>query len=231
METTWSESICDYGMVEINDIRVTEGLANDPALFFRKMALYLKNAIPMFGKPPEEKARLKGTEPKYDAYTCTVETAGEQTIETGKTGYELCSVEVIRLDKFGNPVSAPVEGASYDPETGTVTVPEGQTAGDRLDINFYTDGVFPVELSYSEKQILGLCLQYVWESRFAGDWLNRVPKPKGKSFEVPASAPQTRADTERLTFLKRQIDGKVRSYAQSIAYNNVVPQSLRLKIE
>lgn len=45
MGTTWSEIICDYGMVLINDIRLTEELANDPALFFRKMALYLKNAI------------------------------------------------------------------------------------------------------------------------------------------------------------------------------------------
>ena len=218
-------------MVLIDDIRLTEELANDPALFFRKMALYLKNAIPMFGKPPEEKARLRGTEPQYDSFTYTVEVPGEQTIETGKTGYELCSAETVRLDKFGNPVSIPVPGTAYDAQTGTVTVPDGQMPGDRLDINFYTDGVFPVELSYSEKQILGLCLQYVWEARFAGDWLNRVPKPRGKSFEMPASAPQTRADTERLILLKRQIDGKVRSYAQSIAYDNVVPREKRFTIE
>ena len=140
-------------------------------------------------------------------------------------------MEVIRIDKFGNPVSAPVEGTSYDPETGIVTVPDGQAVWDRLDINFYTDGVFPVELSYSEKEILGLCLQYIWESRYAGDWLNRVPKPKGKSFDVPSSAPQTRADTERLQYLKYQINGKIRSYMQGIAYQNVVPPTKKLIIE
>lgn len=230
MGTAWSEIICDYGMVLINDIRLTEELANDPALFFRKMSLYLKNAIPMFGKPPEEKARLCGTEPRYDSYTFTVQEDGEQTIETGMTGYELCSVEIIRLDKFGNPVSVPVQGTTYDAETGTVTIPEGPEVWDRLDINFYTDGAFPVELSYSEKEILGLCLQYIWESRYAGDWLNRVPKPKGKSFDVPSSAPQTRADTERLQFLKYQINGKIRSYMQSLAYQNVVPPAKQLTI-
>lgn len=36
MGTTWSEIICDYGMVLINDIRLTEELANDPALFSEK---------------------------------------------------------------------------------------------------------------------------------------------------------------------------------------------------
>ena len=229
MGTMWAEVICDFGMVQINDVRLEEELQNNPALFFRKMALYLKNAIPRFNKPPEEQIRLTGTPPQYDSYSFTTTEEGEQTISTDLMGYELCSVQLIQTDAFGNPEATPVAGFQYDAETGVVTVPSGLAVGSVLSIDFYTDGTFDNDLLPEEKEILGICLQMVWENRFSGSWLDRVPKPKGKSFDIPSEAPQTNANTNRMKFLQKQLNSKMRAYSQMIAYQNVVPVNKQLQ--
>lgn len=229
MGTMWAEVICDFGMVQINDVRLEEELQNNPALFFRKMALYLKNAIPRFNKPPEEQGRLTGTPPSYDDYSFTTTEEGEQTINTDLTGYSIFSVQQIQVDQFGNPESTPLAGCQYDAETGVVTVPAGLAVGSVLSIDFYTDGEFDNDLSLDEKEILGMCLQMVWENRFSGNWLDRVPKPKGKSFDIPSEAPQTNANTSRMKFLQKELNGKMRAYSQMIAYQNVVPVNKQLQ--
>lgn len=49
--TGWSEIICHYAMLLINDDRMTDKLKNDPAKFFREMSLYMRSAIPRFNRP------------------------------------------------------------------------------------------------------------------------------------------------------------------------------------
>ena len=53
MGTSWAEVITNSAMVYIDDLRLREDLAVNPAQFFRKMALYMNQAIPLLNRPPE----------------------------------------------------------------------------------------------------------------------------------------------------------------------------------
>lgn len=79
--TGWSEIICDYAMLFIDDERMTEKLRNDPARFLREMSLFMRSAIPRFNRPTEIIPWLKlGEGPKYDSFLWTVpEKAEEET--------------------------------------------------------------------------------------------------------------------------------------------------------
>ena len=41
MGTKWSEIISNHAMLEIDDVRLQEEAASDPAAFLRRMSLYL----------------------------------------------------------------------------------------------------------------------------------------------------------------------------------------------
>lgn len=72
--TAYSEIICDYFMVQQEDVRLQDEMDENPAGFLRKMALYMKNAIPMFNRPPEAKTWLAHTDPDFeDSETQTVQ--------------------------------------------------------------------------------------------------------------------------------------------------------------
>ena len=69
MGTSWSEIISDHAMVFIDDVRLTDQAAESPVRFLRRMSLYMKNAIPVFTRPPEMVDYLKEglPEPAYVA--------------------------------------------------------------------------------------------------------------------------------------------------------------------
>ena len=50
--TTWAE-ICAAAMVYIDDVRLTEQLAISPALYYRRMSLFVSSALSELNKPPE----------------------------------------------------------------------------------------------------------------------------------------------------------------------------------
>lgn len=70
MSVAYSEIICDYFMIQQEDVRLQDEMDENPAKFFRKMALYMKNGIPMFNRPPEAKKWLAHTDPDWDDYEC-----------------------------------------------------------------------------------------------------------------------------------------------------------------
>lgn len=228
MGTAWSEVITEYAMVEINDIRLNDKLVENPALFFREMALYMRNAIPRFNLPQEEQAWLSYTSPKFDSYEYVSDGVGT-TVHTGKTGYELFCAEIITTDKFGNPAASAIVGASYDAESGDVTLPDGIANGTPISMDFYADGFFENDLSGEEKRILGLCVQLVWENRFSGEWLNRIGKAKDKTFSTPNENEGTKANTARMLLLSKTLNSEMRRYAQNLKYNSVVPRGCRLR--
>ena len=59
MGTSWSEVICNYAMPVIDDVRLTDQMNENPALFLRRMSLYMDLAIPMLSRPPSLDALLK----------------------------------------------------------------------------------------------------------------------------------------------------------------------------
>lgn len=225
-KTTFIDVICNHAMVEIADIRLQNDMQTSQARFFRKMALYMLNAIPRFNRPPEAREWLKFTAPVYDDYDYTVPEdyiSGDITIETGMTGFEIVTALRLQNTGYGTYEFIPFTGIAYDAETGNVTIPGGEiSAGDNIAIDFYTDGYFDRELGYDMKDILGLLVQYVWEQRFSNDFLLQQPKIKDKSFDVGNEANHMRAATERMRFLSERINQRLKSFEQNIAYRNVV---------
>lgn len=222
MGTTWSEIITDYAMVEIDDLRMRAELQDNPALFFRGMSLYIKNAIPYFNNPPEMQQWLKNTPPSFaDYYWTAVASESETVVQTGFPGYDLVSIQVISTDENGTATTTPYTGATYDSETGDVTFPADLVNGTQFQIDFYTDGRFDNELTGEEKRILGLCVDYVWNTRFSGNWLNMQPKIQDANFSVGSEANYTRSQTERMRQKRIALNDEIHKYAQNIAYREI----------
>lgn len=224
MGTSWASVITDDAMLIINDIRLNTELAENPALFFRKMSFYMKNAVPRFNRPPEMKEWLGYTEPVFNAAIHTVieETTENLVIELGLTGYDLMSAGTLTDDVYGNPVYTSIPEATYNADTGSVTIPATESdpiqAGTVISMDFYTDGTFDNELTAAQRRILALCIQYAWEMGFVNDWLNRTPRAKDRSFDAGNVSNQTRANTERLNAVRRTLDDEMTGYAQSCEY-------------
>lgn len=223
MGTSWASVITDNALLIINDLRLNRELAENPALFFRKMAFYMKDAIPRFHRPPEIRDWLIYTEPSYDSLTVSVDEkkTADFTLETTVPGYEIMSAGIMTEDVYGNPVYTPAE-AGYNAETGDITIhasaDEPVEAGTVFSFDFYTDGVFANDLTDAQKRILALCLQDAWEAAFSNEWLNRVPRAKDRSFDAGNVANQTRSNTERRAAIKRQLDDALAAYEQNCAY-------------
>lgn len=221
--TGWSEIICDYAMLFINDDRMADKLKNNPARFFREMSLYMRSAIPRFNRPVEAAQWLKkGSPPRFDSFLWTApgDSTGPITVPTGITGYELCSVVLRGADRYGNPTESPVS-LRYDPDTGDAIL-DSVIPGGVYDMDFYADGVFENELTSEMKRILGLCVQAVWEARFTSAWLPREAKVTDRSFTPPNEANWTRAQEEKRRSLEATLNEELRNYEQNCAYLNTV---------
>lgn len=223
--TTFSEVITDFAMVQIDDERLQALLAENPARFFRKMSLYMINAIPRFTHPPEARIWLRFTAPTFDDYTYTVtgEEDGQAEVETGITGYSIASAVYTMDDGYGGLMDVPVPILSSDPETGALTIEISEDIPPETPImlDFYTDGLFDRELDYRVKRILGLCVQLEWEMRFVNAFLIQTPKIKDKSFDVGSESNLTRANTERIRMLTDNLNDEMRKFAQDVAYADV----------
>lgn len=233
MGTSWASVITDDALLIINDLRLNDELAENPALFYRKMSFYMKHAIPRFNRPPEMKEWLTYTEPTYAdaAYTATEDMTTTATVQTGLTGFDLMCAGIVTEDVYGNPVYTPFAGASYDSGTGDVTLAASEenpiAAGTAFSFDLYTDGTFDNDLTDAQRRILALCIQYGWETAFVNDWLNRAPRAKDRSFDAGNVSSQVRANTERANAVRRTLDDEMTGYAQSCAYMQAVPGSGR----
>lgn len=222
MGTAWAEIVTDYAMVEIDDIRLNEELALDPALFFRRMALYLKNAVPFFTCPPQVAGRLAYTAPQWEDTEWTSPGGAGQEADTGLVGFEMMSAVKKTVNCDGTVDLAAYSGAEYDPETGKVTFPDDVAAGTVFALDFYTDGTFDADLTETEKRILSLCTALVWTQRFSTNWLNMQPKVQDQNFAVGSEAQHMRAATDRVSQLRAQVSAEIRKYEQDAAYRKTV---------
>lgn len=223
MPTSFSEIIVEYAMLEIDDIRLQENLQENPALFFRRMTAYLKNAIPYFSSPPQMHERLEYVSPVWDDYVWEgVASATKTVVATEKTGYELMSVQIMKHGPDDVVFAIPYSEATYDPDTGNVTFPPGVGDGEVFEMDFYTDGYFNVDLNNEEKRILGLCVSLVWYERFSTNWLNMQPKLQDQNFSLTNEGTHIRAVTERIKEVRSSLNGEIRKYEQNLAYARTV---------
>ena len=234
MGTAFSEIISDFAMVEIDDIRLRQQAQETPALFYRRMWLYLQNAIPLFNRPPEMRAYLLNDlqAPTFDnvEWVSTESSTTEQSVvDTGKTGYELFSCAVVSYDNAGNVEMIPYTDAKYDSESGEVTFPMQAEAGIIYTMDFYSDGSFAKALTIAQKRLLGLCCATVWYERFAGNWLNMQPKIIDKSFETRSEHAWITANTSRLKELRASLSGELMKYEQDCEYVATIKNPKQLK--
>lgn len=227
MGTPWSEVICNFAMPLIDDVRLTDQMGENPALFFRRMVLYMDLALPMLSRPPELDSYLRYelVKPIYDDYlwVSTEESLeGETTIETGMTGYELFSCSLRETDESGVVISTPVSDVTYDSETGAVTFPKQETAGLEYNIDFYTDGSFYHDLTDAQKRLIGLAVAVVWDERFSRNWLSISMKIKDSSFETVNESNYMREAQNRLFMNRHLLNDELRKYEQDLAYSNTV---------
>lgn len=234
MGTPWTEIICNYAMQVMDDVRLIDQMGENPALFFRRMALYMDLAIPMVSRPPELDSYLNYelVKPVYDdmIWRSTSESLeGETTVETTMTGYDLFSCSLREVDDSGVVTSTPVSGVTYDPETGTIVFPQQETVGLEYNVDFYTDGSFYYDLTEAQKRLLGLAIGVVWDERFSRNWLNLTMKVKDASFDTVNESNYMREVQNRLFMNRHLLNDELRKYEQDVAYKNTVTPKTQLR--
>ena len=225
MGTKWSEIISEHAMVDINDVRLIERAQMNPARFYREMALYMKNGIPVFNRPPEIKQwlELDMIAPAWgdEVWSSTIESTMEETaVETGMTGYDVFSCVRVEWLENGEAIETPYRGASYDAETGIVTFEAQDAAGVEYSLEFYRDGEFAHELTATQKRILGLCVASAWDERFFRDWLADVAKAHDRSFEAPNEPQYIEKSVKKKAANRSLLNEELRKYEQDCVYLN-----------
>ena len=229
MATTW-EQIYAAAMMPIDDIRLQEQMEISPALFYRRMSLYVTAAMPLLSRPPELLTYLAKdmVTPMYDDYewTSTAESAlAETVVETGMVGYELCSCVISEILDDGRVLQIPYE-VTYDAETGDVTFPIQDNEGITYQLDFYTDGSF-ADLSEIQIRLFAQAIALVWDERFTNSWLNRQPKINDSSFTTVNEANYTEKTSQAHLRREQAFNDELKHYEQLCAYKSRVNYGIR----
>lgn len=224
MSTAW-EPIETQAMTYIkNDLSLDWDMKNRLAVFYNRMAAYMEWAIPLFNRPPEILLKLRDiTAPDFEDvdYTPTEAQEAPVTIETGLTGFDICSCGLVAKDQFGSAEYTPVS-CVYDSASGDVVVNMALTADDTLSINLYKGGAFAADLNRTEQTILAYGIYAAWEHRFDNNAIERTSKIRDSSFTTISEASQTNANTARQREVMQQFYGMLRHYERNRNYIETV---------
>lgn len=228
--TAWSD-IMSAALVQIDDVRLQEQLAVSPAQFYRRMAAMVKQALPLLCRPPELLAYLKRgmVAPMWDDFeweSTEASTEKETVVDTGKTGFALCSVASVQTDGSGRTTLTPYPDAVYDAATGNVTFPAQLSQGISYELDFYSDGEFP-DLTETQMRLFALAVACVWDERFSRTWLNMTPKIHDSSFETVNEANYIDKVDKRLQNNRQSLNDELRHYEQDCAYAATVRDGVR----
>lgn len=218
-------------MVIIDDIRLQEQLSVNPALFYRRMSMYVDAAMPLLSSPPQLYEYIFGsyTKPTYDEYywTTTFDSLTEAvTVSTEKTGYDLCSIVVIDADNNAIPYTEAV----YNSETGEITFPMQESEGLEYEMDFYKDGQI-ADLTPTMMRLFSLAIAIIWDERFSRNWLNITEKIKDSSFQTVNESNYIDKTTVRMKENRQAFQDEMRKYEQNAAYKTVVsPYSYKMKL-
>lgn len=215
--------VIQLAMTIIDDVRLTQQLGENPALFYRRMSGYVNLAIPMLSSPPELYSFITGnyTAPTYtDSTWISTEASLEAAVEydTGNIGYDVCSVSVYSED--GQTVT-PYTEAEYDSETGIVTFPI-QTAEDiTYELDFYKDGSV-ADLTPQMMRLFALAIVVMWNERLDNNWLNIQPKIKDSSFSTINESNYIDKMTARSKEKRLEFTDELKKFEQTVMYQKIV---------
>lgn len=224
MATSWAD-IVTASLVQIDDVRLEEQMAVSPAQFYRRMSALITQAMPLLARPPELLAELKKSmqAPSYGDYewqSTEESTTQSVAVDTGMLGYDLCSVTQRVMHPNGTITLLPYAGATYNAETGVVTMPIQASAYQNYDFDFYTDGSF-MDLTETQMRLFALAVAIVWDERFSRTWLSMTAKIHDDSFKTVNEANYIQQTTKRLHDNRIAFDHEMRAYEQLCAYNGV----------
>lgn len=224
MATSWAE-IDAAAMVLIDDIRLQEQLEVSPALYYRRMSLFVQTAMPLLSRPPELLGYLTGSavQPEYGDYewTSTEDSTTQQTVvATGMIGFDLCSCVINEVLDDGRVLQTPY-AVTYDAETGNVTFPIQPSAGILYQMDFYKDGSFAT-LSPAQIKLFASAIALVWDERFVQTWLNRTPKINDSSFATVNEANYTEKTSQAHLRREQAFHEELKHYEQLCAYQSRV---------
>lgn len=221
--TGWSKVI-KSAKVLIDDVRWDRELAVSPARFFRAKSDWVRLALPLLNRPPNLQSMIQNgmTEPQYDSYSYAVteDISGSVTIETGLTGYEIASAVLYGADGASE---TPISGVQYDKTSGAVTVNLNASAGQSVEIDFYTDGQFP-DLSDTLMRLFALSVAVVWDERFDDNWLNMQQKIHDSSFSTANEGNYAEKISQRRERNRAAFTEELKQYEQNVAYLSRVPK-------
>lgn len=221
--TGWSQVIAK-AKVLIDDVRWDRELAVDPARFYRAKSDYVLLALPLLNRPPNLQAAIKNgmALPQYDSYSypITEDISGNLTIETGMTGYEIASVVIRGADGISE---TPVTAFVYDADSGNVKAEITASAGQSVEIDFYTDGQF-ADLSDTQMRLFALAVAVVWDERFDNNWLNMQQKIHDSSFSTANEGNYAEKISQRRERNRAAFTEELKQYEQNVAYLSRVPQ-------
>lgn len=221
--TGWSQVIAK-AKVLIDDVRWDRELAVDPARFYRAKSDYVLLALPLLNRPPNLQAAIKNgmTLPQYDSYSYVVteDVSDTMTFDTDMTGFEIASVTIRGADGISE---TPVFSISYDPENGAVTAEITASAGQSVEIDFYTDGQF-ADLSDTQMRLFALAVAVVWDERFDNNWLNMQQKIHDSSFSTANEGNYAEKISQRRERNRAAFTEELKQYEQNVAYLSRVPQ-------
>lgn len=221
MATAWSEVI-NAAMQALDDERWREQITVSPAQFYRAKSDSVLFALPLLNSPPELLDYLEKDMvlPQYDDFSweSTMDSlSGETAVETGLMGYDLMSC-IVR--SAGGTAALPYPEASYDPETGIVTMPQQQESGVEYDFDFYKDGSFQT-LTNSQLRLFALGVCVAWDEQFSRSWLNLQPKIHDSSFSTVNEANYMDKLTIRLRENRQSFNDELHKYEQLCAYKTM----------
>ena len=219
MGTTWEELELRATTYIKNDLSLDWDKANRLPVFFNRMMAYMIEAIPKFNRPPEMLAKLSAyTAPQFESVSYTTVDGEDQEVDTGVLGATVVSAGIIETDDFGDVQYTPVNGASYDPESGKLTLSGTYEAGTSIEIDLYTGGTFEADLNETEKGILAFAIYNRYEHRFDNDVLERQAKIRDSAFTTISEASQTQAGTARQREVDSQLYAMLRAYQDNVEY-------------
>lgn len=226
MATGWS-TVINAAMQALDDERWAEQLNVSPAQFFRAKSDMVRFALPLLNSPPELLDYLEKdmVDPEYEDFTweSTMDSlSSETTLETGLLGYEIMSC--VERSRDGTSYS-PYTGATYDPETGIITMPQQSEAGIEYGFDFYTDGSF-ADLSNTQIRLFALAVCVVWDEHFERDWLKITQKIHDSSFDTVNEANYMDKSNQRLRNNRNSFNDELHKYEQLCAYKTMRSKSM-----
>ena len=220
--TNWEEIEVRAMTYIKNDLSLEWDREKRLPVFFNRMWAYMREAIPVFNRPPEMLVKLSAyTEPRFESVSTTVEASeNDFTIATGFTGFDAVSAGYVTEDELGDVQYAPAP-FTYDADTGDVVM-TGPVSGGNVEIDMYKSGSFDAALNDAEKGILAFAVYNRYEHRFDNDVLERQAKIRDSAFTTISEASQTSAGTSRQKEVDRQLFDRLRAYQDNAEYLKVV---------